>query len=86
MRHLSHFNKKCVFCSRLVGLDGLDAANSTGVALERCSGVRCPDPVVGIWRTCDETSFWILCIVLETPQAGRSGLGKSMFLYKLDVD
>lgn len=79
------FIKMC-FCSRLMGLDGLDAANTTGMALERCSGIRCPDPVVGIWRTCDKTAFWILCIVLETPQAGRPGLGKSTFLYPLDVD
>lgn len=69
-----------------MGLEGLDAANSIGMALERCSGIRRLDPVVGIWRTCNKTSFWILCIVLETPQAGRPGLGKSAFLYKLDVD
>lgn len=64
-----------------MGLDGLDAADHTGVAIEWCSGVRRPDPVVGVWRTCDETAFWILCIVLETPQAGRPGLGKSAFLF-----
>ena len=76
----------CVFCSRLLGVDGLDAANSTCMAVERCSGLRCPYPFVGIWRTCDKTSFWILCIILETPQASRPGLGESTFLYKLDVD
>lgn len=64
-----------------MGLDGLDAADYTGVAREWCAGVWRPDPVVGIWRTRDETSFWIFCIVLETPQAGRPGLEKSTFLF-----
>lgn len=50
-----------------MGLDGLDAANYTGVAPERRSGVGGSDPPVGLWRACDQTAFWILCLVLETP-------------------
>lgn len=69
-KYLLLIEKKCVFCSGLVGLDGLDAANYTGVAPERRSGVGGSDPAFGVWRACDQTTFWILCLVLETPQAG----------------
>lgn len=62
--------KTCVFCSRLVGLDGLDAANHTGVATERYSGLRSFDPTLGVWRACNQTTLWIICLVLEAPQAG----------------
>ena len=58
------------FCSGLVGLDGLDASNYTGVATERYPGVRGSDPTVGVRRACNQTSLWILCLVLEAPQAG----------------
>lgn len=61
---------KGVFCSGVVGLDGLDAANLTGVAGERCSGVGGSGPTAGVWRACNQTTLWILCVVLEAPQAG----------------
>lgn len=53
-----------------MGLDGLDAADYTGMAPEWRSGVGGSDPPVGLWRACDQTTFWILRLVLETPQAG----------------
>lgn len=60
----------CVLFSGLVGLDGLDATNYTGVASERRSGVWSSDPSVGVWRARNQTTLWIFCLVLEAPQAG----------------
>lgn len=60
-------------CSRVLGLDGLDVAHSSGVAVKRCSGRWSFDPTARVWRTCDQTSLRIICPLLETPQAGRPG-------------
>lgn len=60
-------------CSRVLGLDGLDVAHSSGVAVKRCSGRWSFDPTARVWRTCDQTSLRIIGPLLETPQAGRPG-------------
>lgn len=60
----------CVIHSGLMGLDGLDATNYTCMATQWYSGVWSSDPSLGVWRTCNQTTLWILCSVLEAPQAG----------------
>lgn len=65
-----------------MGLDGLDAPNYTGVASEWRSGVRGFDPAAGVWRACNPTTLWILCLVLEAPQASRPGPCESTFQKK----
>lgn len=56
--------------SGLVGLDGLDAANYSGVAAKWRPCVRSSDSSLGVWRTCNQTTLWVVCSVLEAPQAG----------------
>lgn len=63
----------CVAISWLVELDGLDAANDFGVASERRPGLGSFDPVVGLRRTCHQTTLWVVGFVLEAPETGRSG-------------
>lgn len=70
----------CVVYSWLMGLDGLDAPDYTGVATEWYSGIRSSNTAVGVWRTCNQTTFWIIRLVLEASQTGRPGPGKSMLL------
>lgn len=63
--------KMCVApLSGHVGLDGLDATHYTCLATEWYSGVWSSDSSVGVRRTCNQTTLWILCFVLEAPQAG----------------
>lgn len=64
-----------------MGLDGLDAPDYTGVVTERYSGIRSSNTAVGVWRTCNQTTFWIICLVLEASQTGWPGPGKSMLLF-----
>lgn len=64
-----------------MGLDGLDAPDYTGVVTERYSGIRSSNTAVGVWRTCNQTTFWIIRLVLEASQTGWPGPGKSMLLF-----
>ncbi|KAL0198497.1 hypothetical protein M9458_007037, partial [Cirrhinus mrigala] len=57
----------------VLGLDGLDVAHTSGVAVERRSGRWSFDPPARVWRTRDQTSLRIICPLLEAPQTGRFG-------------
>lgn len=63
------------FHSGVLGVDGLDDANHTGVAGEWYSSVRSSDPIVGLRRAGNSSAFRIIRVILETPQTGRPGPG-----------
>ena len=63
-----------------MGLDGLGATHSVGLAAEWCAGGWGSGPSVGLWRASHQAPLWILRAVLEAPQAGRPrpGTGENM--------